>query len=69
MISRVTRRGEEVERAVMEVVDGGKAADAKLCLETELVHGALGGIGREDRGGRVSRIRRQKIAAEAWADN
>ena len=68
MISRVTRRGEQVEGVVMEVVDGGKAADAKLCLEIELIYGAICGIAREDRGRRVGGIRRQEIAAEGWAD-
>ena len=69
MIGGVARRGEEVEGAVMKVVDGGKAADAKIILETELVHGAIGGIGREDWGGRIGRICRQEIVAETWPNN
>ena len=69
MIRGVARRGEEVEGTVMEVVDGGEAADAEVCIETKLVNGAIGSIGREDWGGRIDRIRRQEIAAKTWADN
>jgi len=65
----VAGRVEKVERTILEIVDGGEAADTEAGLENQFVDWAIGGVGVEDGRERVGRIGGLVVGSEAWADD
>ena len=55
MVGGVAWGVQEIEGSVVEVIHGWEAADAEtIAVEGGFVDGAVGGVGVEDRGGRVA---------------
>lgn len=69
MVRGVAWRGKKVEGAIVEIVDGGEAANTETRIEFELPDRAAGGVGGENWGGGLGGVRRLELAAETRADD